>query len=1571
MTFLSYAQNFEDVLLWRALQHVPAGFYIDAGAADPDRDSVTRAFYDRGWHGINLEPVPELHRRLQAARPRDINLDIALGQQAGTAELFVVDGGGLSTLHPELLTQDGEAARPIAVEVMTLAQVCRCHAPPDIHFLKVDVEGSEHAVLAGADFMAHRPWIVLVEATAPLSECQTYAEWEPLLLAQEYRFAFFDGLNRFYVAAERQDDLLSHLQTPANVFDDFLRVADTEWARRIAEAETRAGQLQSQAARLEAQVAREIALRDQLRQEAAAAAAQHALALRKAEARTVAIRSRMAGKLATARGELMTTEAKLEVAQSWLGAMRGSTSWRVTAPLRRIGSLRRDAAPDPGGPAAIHELASPEFEDPDAVPPPARAIAVGRAGPHRAVHQFHSGSAVGDAITNAMLLMRGVLRSLGFESEIYVQFRDPKLACELRTLDELPTHPDYALIVRHSMGYDALARITALPASKILLYHNITPPELLNRMPVLKQYARVGRDQLDQLRPHVIAALADSEYNAIELRRLGYDAVWACPLLFDLAALQTRAARRPPTRGGGVFTVLFVGRVMEAKAQDALIAAFACFRRHDARPSRLVLVGRVDPEGDPYRSTIESLIDRHGLHDHVTITGLVSDDELDGWYGAGDLYVSLSRHEGFGVPLVEAMAFGMPVLAWPCGAVPYTLDGAAELLADRDPDAAGAQMAALAGNPARCAALVRRQQASLARFHVGQQIPTLLKALALAGAVPPDQTPARDALASNMRFTVVGHVNRTYSLAAINRSLALTLEAERPGSVRLMPVETQPTTDLSHVPAEISDSIRRLAARPPHETGPELVISQHYPVYVPSHAGDLCVALFFWEESLVPAETVAVLNAGFHGVLAPSSFVARALLDSGLHIPVRQITHVPAIARRLPAQLAPAARPVRVASTRHPFSFLHVSSCFPRKGVDVLLAAYALAFRRGDPVRLVIKGFANPHNTVAADLAALRARDPGIADIELIDAEMSEADLLDLYAAADAAVLPTRGEGLNLPAAEALAAGLPLIVTGCGGHMDFCDDSNARLISYRLAASASHLASPHSLWAEPDLSDLAAALREAADRPLAALRRSERAAPLLRRLTDPATSVRSITNAALDLLLTPPAAPARIVWISTWQVRCGIAEYSRHMLDALTLAAPAPSAQIGRLAILCDTRTPPQAAFAEGFAFRPCWLLGLGDGVEPLTTAISAEDPDIVVLQHHPGLMLWDRLSELLRAPALQGRVVAVALHNTTHLIDSDPHQRDIALAALATAARVLVHTVTDVNALGDLGLRHNVTLMPHGVALPQTADLELQPRAREANDHAPGPVIGCYGFFLPDKGVPQLIQAIGLLRVRWPGIRLRLVNAEYPSPVSVQEIAYCRAIAAELEVDVEWMTAFLDDQTSLDQLAGCDLVALPYQRSKEASSAAVRTALMAGIPVIVTPLPLFDEAADAVMRLAGMDSQSIADGIASLLDDPGRQSRITGAARRWLSDRGWSAIANRLFGMLLGLRRTALCDATRTPQRTGEAPSQTVEPPALFEALARSQELSHEPGPGAGDLSRHEDPHFARGGSVSTAAMP
>ncbi|MBW4034831.1 MAG: FkbM family methyltransferase [Proteobacteria bacterium] len=1136
----------------------------------------------------------------------------------------------------------------------------------------------------------------------------------------------------------------------------------------------------------------------------------------------------------------------------------------------------------------------------------------------RAVHQFHPGVAFGDAITNSMLLTRDILRGLGYRSDIFIEHPDERLDEQFFRLEDLPVHDDYILIVLHSLGHDRAAQLAALPAPKILMYHNITPADLLTGMPGLARFADLGRAQLDFWRDRTVAALAVSPFNAIELRRHGYNAVTVCPLLFDIDALRASAAEPFQREPDQAFTILFVGRIVESKAQIDLVEAFAAFRAQFARPCRLVLVGRAEGGSDGYVAALYRRVGELGLRGVVTVTGQVSDAELSDWYHRADLYVSLSRHEGFGVPLIEAMAHGIPVIAYGTGAVPYTMAGTGTLLATADPAAAATAMLDLTTN-ARRKPIIAAQYGNLDRFRLSRHVPGLLAALLRGGAMPPHDAAARTALAANLAMTVAGHVNGTYSLAAVNRTLALALDEALPGRIRLQPVEQQPTDRLDDVPEADHAALHALVTANAPPTAPMVVISQHYPLYVPDHAADLAIAFFFWEESVIPLPMVEQLNRSFRAVFAPSQFVARALIDSGVAIPVRVVGYAPPLDRFAALAAARTTSPV----TAGIFTILHVSSTFPRKGVDLLLAAFAAAFppsvagAADQPLRprLVIKTFPNPHNDTAAQIARLQANHPDLPEIVLIDHDIPEADLLDLYRTADVMVLPTRGEGFNLPAAEAMAAGLPLIVTGAGGHADFITEDDVIVLPARREPSASHLAAAQSLWLAPDTQALVRALHEvftdAATASTATTARAQRARTGVMHRLDRSAWTRRLIDTTIDLLLTPPPPPRRFAVISSWDVRCGVAEYTRYLVTALA----AHIAPHDHLSILTDHRTHERTERigAHRVPVAPAWTQGGLTTIGDLAAAVSRADPDVLMIQHQPGLIHWLGLAQLLNDARLAGRVVAVTLHTTAHLLELPPPDQAIVLDALQSATRIIVHTVADVDFLATRGLSDTVVLIAHGAPAPFSGTSAPAPfNATSApaplNPARDAPIIGCYGFLLPSKGIGSLIAALPDIRAAWPHAKLRLVNALFPAEESRAEHSTCTALAAELGVTdaIEWTTDYLTHDESMAQLAGCDLLVLPYRRTPEASSAALRNCLASLTPTIVTPFPIFDEAGRAVARTADETPAAIAEAITSHLADPPARVALRTAAEVWLADRSWNAVAQRTHGMLAGLAAAA-----------------------------------------------------------------
>ena len=360
----------------------------------------------------------------------------------------------------------------------------------------------------------------------------------------------------------------------------------------------------------------------------------------------------------------------------------------------------------------------------------------------RRAHQVLVAAAPGDAVTNEALLLRSALRSLDWvgESEVFARYVDPALAGDVLPLDgyaeRSPAGPAAArdlLVVHASIGEPAVAALLAgRPEPIVLVYHNIAPSASFRPYdPAFADLLDGGRRELAALRPRVALALADSAFNAADLESMGYAGVRVSPLVVDAAAL-TRLEPDPATTEelaaveGPV--VLFVGQLLPHKRPDLLVQAYHVLATYLEPRARLVLVG---PGRLPrYRRAVERYVDELGLTG-ARVVGPVGDAALAAFYRRADAFVTASDHEGFCVPVLEAMAFGVPVVARACGAVPGTAGGAALLVPPGDdPLVLAEALAAVVGDAALRAALVERGRARLGAFAVERSTAAFLGHLA-------------------------------------------------------------------------------------------------------------------------------------------------------------------------------------------------------------------------------------------------------------------------------------------------------------------------------------------------------------------------------------------------------------------------------------------------------------------------------------------------------------------------------------------------------------------------------------------------------------------------------------------------------------------------------------------------------------------------------------------------------------------------------------------------------------------------------------------------------------------------
>src|SRR6516162_1822024 len=332
------------------------------------------------------------------------------------------------------------------------------------------------------------------------------------------------------------------------------------------------------------------------------------------------------------------------------------------------------------------------------------------------IHQFHSGSSVVDAVTNCLFFVQSMLESFGFESDIFVEHVDPMLSGRIRQLQDLRPAESDLLLIHHSMGHDAFSRLADLRCRKFLVYHNITPPRFFEEHDPYGAYAVKGYSQLSSFRDIVESAIAVSSFNERQLSQRGFDNVTVIPLLKDFVAIRNAPHSKTPYYDESVvFRLLFVGRLVPHKCQHELIEFVNGVRSIGRVPLELVLVGYFDA-ATSYETQLDELVVRSRLEQHVKITGQVTDEELFGWYRAASAYVSLSEHEGFGAPLIEAMAFDLPIVAYASSAVPDTLGEAGITLFDKNPASILEPLLRLHDDRRVRSEIIRAQRRRLLRF---------------------------------------------------------------------------------------------------------------------------------------------------------------------------------------------------------------------------------------------------------------------------------------------------------------------------------------------------------------------------------------------------------------------------------------------------------------------------------------------------------------------------------------------------------------------------------------------------------------------------------------------------------------------------------------------------------------------------------------------------------------------------------------------------------------------------------------------------------------------------------------
>jgi len=299
------------------------------------------------------------------------------------------------------------------------------------------------------------------------------------------------------------------------------------------------------------------------------------------------------------------------------------------------------------------------------------------------VPAFHRGDAIGDTAFH----IKQYLESQGFLADIYCLSHDRELATASKPFASFPKpQPSDITILHFALPSPLTQAFIRLPSRKVIIYHNITPHEFFAPFSEeMERISRIGREELKLLSPHVELSLADSEYNRQELAALGFKQTKVFPLFIDY-----KKYKKPMSRfvydlfKDGRTNILFVGRIVPNKRVDALIRVLFYYKKYISPLVRLIVVGKTSSLPKYYESLVRLADEFYLKPKEICFTGHIPDEEMYALYRASDVFLSLSEHEGFGLPFIESLVFDLPVVAYDCTAVPYTLGNAGILINAND-----------------------------------------------------------------------------------------------------------------------------------------------------------------------------------------------------------------------------------------------------------------------------------------------------------------------------------------------------------------------------------------------------------------------------------------------------------------------------------------------------------------------------------------------------------------------------------------------------------------------------------------------------------------------------------------------------------------------------------------------------------------------------------------------------------------------------------------------------------------------------------------------------------------------
>lgn len=1101
------------------------------------------------------------------------------------------------------------------------------------------------------------------------------------------------------------------------------------------------------------------------------------------------------------------------------------------------------------------------------------------------IHQFHSGSACGDAITNSMFFIQKLLHDSGYKSEIYVEHMKKELKDKLIFYENYKTDKEQLLIIHHSFGHDLDDWLINLKDYKILVYHNITPEYFFPKESPLYHYSIKGKEQLKLLKDIMLGGIGDSESNTDELRELGYENTKTIPLLLDIDKIFNSSWSHTVFQNNSkTFNVLFVGRIAEDKCQHELIDIFNIFTQINNRDSRLILVG--SSSNETYTQKLYKLIYKYGLQHRVAITGKVSDEELVAYYKSADVFLCMSEYEDFGVPLIESMVFDIPVIAYDSRNIRNALNGAGFLIAEKNYEYVAGFLSLLSKNKVLRRKILNRQRENIEKLSYNCLKKELTDFFNSVGIEISDSNISKEDL-NYIKYQVEGLFDSSYSLALVNREMALALEELRPAKISLSSTERHDDFEPNKDFIDRNPIIKRLWLNSKKSSIVDVVIRNSYPPTVTDMKGLINILhTYAWEESAFPQKYVQDFNSYLDGITVTSEYVRKTLIDNGVNLPV----YVTGVGADHVLKVEPQEYNSYIGKG---FKFLHISSCFPRKGIDILLKAYTTAFTDKNDVSLIIKTFRNIHNDVENQIQRIKNEKRHCPEIILINKDLDDRFIVDLYKKCNVLVAPSRGEGFGLPMAEAMLFDIPVITTAYGGQTDFCKEDNSWLIDYEFARADTHMGLLSSAWVEPKVEHLIHLMKEIKNFPKEKIKeRTEKAKQNILKNYKWLDCAKRLEESVKKIEVLPAFEDRKIKlgWISTWNSKCGIAEYSKYLIENLDY-------EVFDLTIFASIIE--QKIKKDDINVIRCWENSSNKDLNTLINNISKEKLEALVIQFHFSFFELFAFGEMLDLLKDKGIRIFITFHGTE---DIDKPDFKVSLSwireSLKKIDRIFVHGISDLNRFKDFGITENVTLFPHGVLNRDIGNIE---EMKKKIGFQCKTVISSYGFLLPHKGIKELIRAFNILQNKYSDLHLLLVNALYPALISEETKTECLQIIEDLNLSnkITMINDFLEDEESLVLLECSDMIVYPYQYTQESASGAVRFGLAANRPVICTPLDIFDDVRDIVVYFPGNTPAEISEGIESILENSTELCAKLELQKKWLHDHSWISLGMRLGNII------------------------------------------------------------------------